>query len=210
MIKHMKNHMTKTKLIALALAPAAMLAFTSCTTTHTSPFTKSNPNASYEKGVPGGVVVDTYELTTRVTAIDAKQREVTTVGQDGNTTTFECGPEVRNFDQIRVGDQVKVLLTEQLAVAVTDPKNPSRDGSSTTVLLAPKGAKPGGIVAETRQITATLTGIDTLRHRATFRFPDGTVRHYAVRPDVDLAPRHVGEEFAVRATKSMAIWVKTP
>ena len=203
--------MTKTKLITLALAPAAVLAFTSCTTTtHTTPFTKSDPKASYQEGVPGGVVVDTYELTARVTAIDPQKREVTTVGEGGNTTVFECGPEVRNFDQIRVGDQVKVLLTEQLAVSVSDPKNPSRDGTSSTVLLAPKGAKPGAIVAETRQITARLTGIDTLRHRATFRFPDGTVRHYAVRPDVDLAPRHVGEEFLVRATSSMAIWVKTP
>lgn len=200
--------MPKTKLIALALAPAAMLAFTSCTTIHSSPLTKSS--ASVQEGVPGGIVVDTHELTARVTAIDAKKRAVTIVDQNGNTTTFQCGPELTNFDQIRVGDQVEVLLTEQLAVEVADPRNSSPDGSSTTVLLAPKGAKPGGIVAETTQVTATLTGIDTLRHHATFRFPDGTVRTYAVRPDVDLGRQRLGEELLIRSTSAMAISVKTP
>lgn len=202
--------MTKTKLIALALVPVAMLVFISCTTTHSTPFTKSNPNASYQEGVPGGVVVDTYELTAHVTAIDAEKRTVTVVDTHTNTTTFECGPEVANFDQIRVGDRLKAKLAAALVVAMADTNNPSLDGSSTTVLLAPKGAKPGAIMAETTQVTAKLTGVDTLRHQATLHFPDDTVRTYAVRPDVDLAHMQLGQDVVIRATMAMAIWVRTP
>jgi integrase len=63
--------------------------------------------------VPGGVVVENeYELNARVTAIDAEKRTVTVVAANGNPTTFICGPAVRNFDQIHVGDQLKARLTE--------------------------------------------------------------------------------------------------
>lgn len=200
--------MTKTKLVALALAPAAILALTGCVTTHNSP-TSSNPNASTEAGVPGGTIVDTYIETAKVTAVDKETRMVTLLPENGDQTTFYCGPEVRNFDQIHVDDTVTVMLTDQLTVAMADANTPL-DGTATTVLLAPKGGMPGGILAQTTQFSVTLVGIDTLRHWATFRFPDGTLRTYVVRPDVSLADRKLGEQVVVRATKAYAIWVKCP
>jgi len=200
--------MTKSKLIVLTLVPAAMLAFTGCVTTHKSP-TSSDINASTEAGVPGGTVVDTYEITAKVTAIDKASRMVTLMGDNGNSTTFYCGPVVRNFDQIHVGDKVAVRLTDALAVAMAGTDTPMT-GTLTTVLLSPKGGSPGGIVAETTQFSVTLVGIDTLRNWATVRFPDGTLRTYVVRPDVNVGNYKLGQEVVVRATKSYAIWVKLP
>ena len=200
---------TKTKLIALAFAPVAMLAFTGCVTTHNSP-TSTDPNASIEAGVPGGTLVDTYQVSAKVAAVDRETRMVTLVADNGNQTTFYCGPLVRNFDQIHVDDTVTVRLTDQLAVAMADTANPTLDGTTTTVLLSPKGGRPGSIVADTTQTSVTLVGIDTLRHWATFRFPDDTLRTYVIRPDVDLAHRELGEKVVIRTTKSYAIWVKCP
>jgi uncharacterized YccA/Bax inhibitor family protein len=201
--------MTKTKLIALALAPAAMFAFSACTNTKPSPFAESNPKASHEKGVPGGVIVDSYkDITARVTEVDAPNRTVTVVGEKGDTTTFLCGPEVINFDQIHVGDKLKVRLTELLSAGVADPNLVSADGSSALVLLAPKGAMPAAAVAETTQITATVTGIDTLRHIVSLRFPDGTLHHYAMRKDVDIAKVKHGQKVVIRRTMATAIWVE--
>jgi hypothetical protein len=200
---------TKTKLIALALAPVTMIAFTGCTHTKPSPFAASNPNASHQAGVLGGVVVDSStNITARVTAIDAANRTVTVVGENGNPTTFKCGPEVINFDQINVGDKLKVRLTELLSAGAADPNQPSADGSSALVLLAPKGAMPGAAVAETEQITATVTGIDTLRHIVSLRFPDGTLHHYAVRPDVDIGAVRYGQKVVIRKTMATAVWVE--
>ena len=137
--------MTKTKLIALALAPAAMLAFTGCKThTEPSPFAKSS-KTSTEEGVPGGVVVEnSYDLTARVTAIDPVRRTVTVVGASGDSTTFLCGSAVRNFNQIHVGDQLKIRLTDLLSGALVDPKNPSRDGGSVVhQKIGKAGTQPG-------------------------------------------------------------------
>ena len=198
--------MIKTKLIALALAPAAMLAFTGCVTTHNAA-TSSDPDAMTQAGVPGGTIVDTYDLTAKVTAVDKDNRMVTLMGENGNSTSFYCGPGVRNFDQIRVDDTVTVRLTDQLTVAMSEASNPL-NGTLTTVLLSPKGGMPGGILAETTQSSVTLVGIDTLRNWATFRFPDGSLRTYVCRPDVNVGNYKLGDEVVVRTTKSYAIWVK--
>src|SRR5512134_3592694 len=99
------------KWVGGALLPAVMLAFTSCSST---PKIEPTTTAVYQQGVPGGIIVETYKNTATVTAIDAANRKVTLVTPDGRKETFKAGPEVVNFDQIRIGDQVKATLTEQL------------------------------------------------------------------------------------------------
>ena len=56
-------------------------------------------------------MVDTYKMNATVTRIDADKRKVTLLTRDGKETTVKCGPEVINFDQIRVGDQLNVRVT---------------------------------------------------------------------------------------------------
>jgi hypothetical protein len=193
----------------LILLAAATLTLTSCSTTTYAPIDDKAQNATYEKGVPGGTVVETYELTATVTAIDAPARKVTLVAKDGETTTVKCGVEVINFDQIRVGDIVRATVTSQLTVAMADAAAPPIDHAGV-VLLAPKGAKPGGLMAETQEYTATITAINLKRHQATLRFPDDSVRTFTARKDVDLRERKIGEKVTFRVTEALAISLKKP
>src|SRR5262249_47110900 len=168
----------------LLLLPAAILALTSCSSTTYGPIDDKNHDATYEKGVPGGTVVETYVLNATVADIDASKRKVTLTTKDGKKETVKCGPEVINFDQINIGDVVKATVTSELTVAMADAASPRVESASSTVALAPKGAKPGGIVAETQQYTATITKINLKRHQATLHFPDGSTRTFNVRKDV--------------------------
>ena len=149
-------------------------------------------------------------MTATVTGIDAASRKVTLVTPDGKKTTVKCGSEVINFDQIRIGDQLKVTVTEELVAYLAEAGAPPRDGAATTVALAPKGAKPGGVIADTVQVTAKVTAIDLKHHKATLQFPDGSTRKVAVRKDVDLTKRQVGEEVVLRITDMLAISVEKP
>lgn len=203
--------LTKTlNLATMALLPAATLALTSCSSTSSKPPVETTSTTSYQPGVPGGVRVDTHKLTAQVKAIDTANRKVTLVTPDGEKTTVKCGPDVINFDQIRVGDQIKVTVTEELAVSMAAEGAPLTDGGAALVALAPKGARPGGFVAGTVQVTARVTAIDLKRHKATLQFPDGTTRTVAVRPDVDLTQRKVGEGVVIRTTEAVAISVEKP
>jgi Cu/Ag efflux protein CusF len=166
--------------------------------------------AAFQEGVPGGVMVGTYQETATVTAIDAASRKVTLVGPDGSKTVFKAGPEVINFDQMRVGDQVKATVVEQLVVFLREEGMPSSDGQATTVALAPKGVKPGVLMADTVEVTATVKSIDLNRHKATLEFPGGKSKTFPVRPDVDLTKVRLGEEVVIRTTEAMAIVVEKP
>ena len=157
------------------------------------------------EGVPGGSAVQTYELTATVTAIDKASRKVTLMGRDGIKQTVKVGPEAINFDQIRVGDQLKLTVAEALVVYVAGEGETPTDSAAQLVALAPKGAKPGGIMAATTKVTARITAIDAEHRKATLQFEDGTTRTVAVRPDVDLAKRKVGETVVIRATEALAI-----
>jgi hypothetical protein len=201
----MKTNMLRWSIIALT--PAAMLAFTSCSS---EPKIEPSTSAAYQQGVPGGIFVETYKNTATVTAIDAATRKVTLVTPDGRMDTFKAGPEVVNFDQVRVGDQVKATVTERLAVYMAKDNPLASEGEAALVALAPKGAKPGALMANTVQVIAKVTAIDLKRHKATLQFPDGTTKTVAVRKDVDLTQRKVGEEVVIRVTEAVAISVEKP
>jgi hypothetical protein len=205
-----KDKMTKTnmhKWSVIALTPATMLALTSCSST---PKGETTAAAAHKEGVPGGVVVQTHKTTATVTGIDAPNRQVTLVSPEGKKTTVRCGPEVINFDQIHIGDQVKVTVAEELVVYMAKDRPPASDGEGALVALAPKGAKPGAFMAQTKQVTAKVEAIDLKHHKATLKFPDGHTETFAVRKDVDLAQRQVGEEVVLRATEAFAVSVEKP
>lgn len=194
-------------LALLAIVPAATLIFTSCSS---PPEGQSTTVVSAQKGVPGGIIVGTYQETATVTAVDPATRKVTFVTPGGKKTVFKAGPEVVNFPQIRVGDQVKATLTEELVVFMATDAPPQGQGNASVVALAPVGSKPGALVADTVQVKAKVTEIDLKQHKATLQFPDGSTKKVAVRKDVDLTKRSVGEEVVIRATEVLAVTVEKP
>jgi Cu/Ag efflux protein CusF len=200
----------KTKLLkfaTIAIMPAAMLALTSCSST---PQGEGSTMAAAERGVPGGVIVQTYKVTATVAAVDAASRKVTLTMADGSKTTVKAGPEVVNFDQIQVGDQVKATVAEQLVVFVRKNGEPANDGEAAAVGLAPVGAKPGVVMANTVEVTGKVEAIDLAHRKATLRFPDGTSQTFKVRKDVDMTKGKIGDEVVFRTTEALAISVEKP
>jgi hypothetical protein len=53
------------------------------------------------------------ELTTKIEAIDKTARLVTLKDKDGETETIYCGPEVKRFDELKVGDTITVRTTSR-------------------------------------------------------------------------------------------------
>jgi hypothetical protein len=165
---------------------------------------------AYKSGVPGGVVVNTLDLTARVEVIDKAARTVTLLQEDGSRFTVKAGPEAINFDQVRVGDWVNLIVTEELVVYLNAVGVPQNDELTAVVALSPKGGKPGGLVAETARITGTILAINPANHTVTLQFEDRLNKTFPVSKDVDLLKRYVGEQVVFRFTKMMAISVKKP
>lgn len=195
-------------LLLVTLLPAAALTFTGCRTESAAP--EGSTTVAFQPGVAGGIAVNTYKETATVTAIDRDSRKVTLVTRDGDKSVVKCGPEVANFAQIEVGDQVKAAVTERLVVFVRNPGEAANDGAAAAVALAPIGDKPGGVMANVEEITATVQSIDLKHRKATLKFADGSTKTFKVRPDVDMTKHSVGDEVVFRATESVAVSVEKP
>lgn len=196
---------------AMALLFAALLTLTACTTASSPLLPAVGGGAvAYTEGVPGGTMVTTVDMSARVTAIDTANRKVTLLGPDGDKVKVKVGPEAVNFDQIRVGDLVNATVTEELVVYLDEEGTSAPDGSAAMVALAPKGAQPGGLLAGTTQATATVMGIDRTNRTATLQFEDGSSQTFAVRDDIDLDQRNIGEKVVFQITEMIAISVEKP
>jgi hypothetical protein len=201
------------RLIALSLVPATVLVCTSCSTDSSGEGGTAatvSREGSTQQGVPGGVVIDTYQITGKVAEVDHAKRTYTLVTPDGRKTQYKAGPEVTNFDQVRVGDQVKATVTDSLVVRMREKGEARTDGETGLVALNPKGGKPGVLMADTVEVTARVKSVDLNNHKATLEFPDGSTRTVSVRPDVKLSSTDVGREVVIRTTEAVAVSVEKP
>ncbi len=212
---HAKTMKTNTsKLVVLSLVPAAVLVCTSCSSTDSAAEGGTAATASREtstqKGVPGGVVIDTYQITAKVAEVDHAKRTYTLETPDGRKTPYKAGPEVINFDQVRVGDRVRATVTDSLVIRVRDKGEvaTSADGETGVIAVTPKGSKPGVLMADTIEVTTRVKSVDPANHKATLEYPDGGTRTVSVRPDVKLSAADVGREVVIRSTEAVAIKVE--
>lgn len=195
-----------TILTAAALLAATPSLITSCTTITGETTTSSD----YQPGVPGGKVKQTTEINATVTTIDAATRKVTLVTRAGEKLVVTAGPEVANFPQIRVGDQLKVSYTAEIVVRMAKKGEATADTGSSTVDLAKIGAKPGAAISNTVQTAATVTEINLKSRKVTLQFSDGSTKKIAVRDDIDLSKHRVGEKVLIRVSEALAVKMTKP
>lgn len=124
------------------------------------------------------------ELTRKatVTAVDPATREVTLSDEQGRMFAVVCGPEVRNFDQIDVGDTLTARYKEELSVRlIKSYQNDTEAASGMAVGRAEAGAKPGMAIGAGTQMTVVVQTVDKKEHMVTFTDPAGML--HAVRAE---------------------------
>jgi hypothetical protein len=193
----------KTKMTLMATIPALMLAVAGYA---------EDPSAApkAKADAKGAIEVSAITKTAKVTAVDAAKRTVTLVNPDGITNTYELGKKVRNFDQIKVGDEVKATLLEAVAVAVSKSSAPPDASGRDSVAVAPKGAMPGVIMAKTRQISAKIVSVDPQARTVTVEGPAGGTPTIRVGPNVNMNELQKGDDVTFRVTDALALRVEKP
>ncbi|HEX8782013.1 MAG TPA: hypothetical protein VF764_01475, partial [Steroidobacteraceae bacterium] len=153
--------------------------------------------------------VATSELTAKVIAVDPTQRTVTLQGASGTTRTIEVGEQVRNFDQIKVGDTVHARYTHALALELkkgaTTMAAPTEERSITPP-PAP-GEKPGGTVARKVTAIAEVVTVDPARQMVTLRGPAGNEVDVDVPDPKQLQNIAKGDHVQITYVEALAIAV---
>ena len=159
---------------------------------------------------PGAVAgAHTTQITAKVTAVDPAQRTVTLQGKNGKTRTIEVGDQVRNFDQIKVGDTVHAKYTQALALEIKKGGGalpaPTEEGAITPP-PAP-GAKPGGTVARKVTATAEVIAVDSAHQMVTLRGPRGNEVDVQAEDPSQLQNIKKGDHVQVTYVEALAIKV---
>lgn len=153
------------------------------------------------------VAVQETEAVVTVTKVDKATRTVTFRGPKGNVATLTVPPEAQNLDQVKPGQQYKMKYVESVAVEIRKGGAPAA-ASEQQVKLAPKGAKPGGVIVRTQQIAGVLDDVDYAKRYVSVRGPKGTVLPFKVADDVPLDELKAGDSIAVTYTAALTIEMK--
>ena len=123
---------------------------------------------------------DTVRATVTVVDVDPKTRTLILKGADGTQTAVIAGPEVRHFDQIKVGDRVVATFREAFAAEVVKPGT-GQTGAALVAGRAEPGQRPGAAIGEVVTTTVKVWDVDTIGNVIEFTDSRGYNRRLKVR-----------------------------
>ena len=118
------------------------------------------------------------------------------------------GPDVRNLEQVKVGDRVVVRYAEALSLTLMkDGKELRSSTEASTGARAKAGERPGGVVAEEVKVTADVIGVNRKTHMVTLRGPNEIVDLHVVDPQ-QLKLIKVGDQVDAVYAQALALSVE--
>ena len=149
----------------------------------------------------------TQEVSATIEAIDKTSRMITLKGKDGNTRMIFAGPEVKRFDELKVGDTVTASYYESVVYKIRKPGDAAMPATDTAVI--PSGStRPGGTKLQQETVTVTIKAIDAAVPSVTVLTEDGRTVSFKVEDKAALGQVKVGDKVEVTLTQALLISVR--
>ncbi len=153
-------------------------------------------------------MAETAEVNGTITAIDAATRVVDLLGEGGNELSVTAGPEVRNFDQLKVGDTVTLSMTKALTLEL-------KKGSTAVIsrtddvagARAESGEQPGGVIGRKVTIMAEVTAKDAEAQTVTLQGPERSIE-LPIQDPAQFALISVGDRVEATYVEAVAVSVE--
>ena len=145
-------------------------------------------------------VVEAINLQNRIVTLRSLTRDASVV--------MEVGDQVRNLDQVKVGDGVVVEFLEAMAVDLKKGggMTPSA-GVGGAAARAKPGEKPAAVLGGAIQVVATIIAIDADEPSVTLKGPEGKVVDVLVQHPEKLAEVDVGDQVVITYKRAVAVAV---
>ncbi len=159
---------------------------------------------------PGkAAIVGAAKVTAQIVSIDKNTRTVSLKGPKGKVMDIVAGDEVKNFDQIKVGDMVVVQYMQSLALELQKVKSGmSGIQVSEGAAKAEPGQRPA--VGAVREVTAIakVTGINQKAKTISLTGPRGNTVALDVKNPEQFKVVKMGDEVLVTYTEAVAVSVE--
>ena len=152
---------------------------------------------------------DAVVIKATINAIDHDTRMITLYDKDGNVRDIYAGPEIRRFDELKVGDVVTFHTTESTVYQIRKAGESAQPSvKDAPVVVRTPGAKPGATKTEQETKTVTVKEVDAKASSVTILTEDGRTTSMKVKDKNILKGLAAGDKVTITYTKAIAISVE--
>ena len=143
-----------------------------------------------------------------ITDVDPESREVTLEGGLGNSITLTVAPEVKRFDEFKVGDLVVATYVSSISGELRAPTEAELAEPIVELdagAVAGEDMEPGAAVGRSIRAVCTIEGMNRIARTVMLKDPDGD---FHIIDDVDpakMADVSLGDTIIVTYTEAFAL-----
>lgn len=164
------------------------------------------PLAAWQKVERAGNV----SKTATIVSIDHTKRVATLKDADGNVEDFHAGPEIKRFNELKVGDSVTFSYHAAVVYQVTKPGEAAPPVQKGVETVRGQGQKPSGALTQQHQATVTVEAIDPAVPSIKVKTPEGHSMSAKVEDKKSLDGLKVGDKVTVTFTEALMVTVEAP
>jgi len=164
------------------------------------------PIAGWQKVEQSGNV----SKTATIVAINHTSRVASLKDADGNVEDFHAGPEIKRFNELKVGDSVTFSYHAAVVYQVAKPGAAAPPIQAGPQTVRGQGPKPSGAVTQQQQATVTVEAIDPAVPSIKVKTAAGHVMSAKVEDKKNLEGLKVGDKISVTFTEALMVTVEAP
>ena len=150
---------------------------------------------------------ETFVASVRIEKIDKSTRFLDVRSDAGTTFTVSVAPEVKIFDELKVGDTISVRYVESVVVAVRP--GAKLQGATDTTAAAQRGTPSGrGDVVQQTKTIVTIERVDVAKRLVVYRTAENQSLTRRVADPKLLDGLKAGDVVEVTFTRERAIEIK--
>jgi hypothetical protein len=169
------------------------------------------PKAIEAKAVAPGkaAAAQAIEVRAIVVGLDKAARTLDLKGPKGRVVTLAASDEVRNFDQIQLGDNVVVRYMRALTLELKKTGSQIMERSDTSdAARAKPGERPGVAAARQVHVMANVVAVNAKTKTVTLKGPKGNLVDLVMEDPKQVAMVKKGDQVEAVYTEALAISVE--
>jgi hypothetical protein len=191
--------------------PIALLIAAVCIAPVPTQAQKAATSSTTVASAPGKAkVTETIKAQAVISSLDTANRVITLKTADGSVYDMVAGPDVKNFDQLKVGDKVNVQYVRALSLELKKIGAPTATpGSVASSSSAPMGSKPAASGGAQVTVITDVVAVDPKAQVITLRGPKGNMLDLKVQDPKQLELVKVGDKVEAVYSEALAVSVET-
>ena len=146
--------------------------------------------------------------TATIQAIDSTSRLVTLRNDKGEEDTFSVSTAVTRFNELKVGDKVRMTYYESIVLQLLKPGDKANPASVDAALTRAKSALPGGTAAIQEKRTVTVKTIDLTVPSITVTTEDGRTFTRRIENTKNVEGVKPGDRIEITYTQAVLVSVE--